>query len=770
MRTMFQAARSGGKALLLAALLLMLAGCAGHLTKGDEYAKKEEWSKAILEYRQAYADNPDNIEVKSRLKQMELKAADYYYHLGLIALEKGDIDRAIAFFQEGLVAMPENEKLQAAMRDAQLRKDSAAVYQEGVNLLGAGKRDEAKLRFQHALALYPDQKGAALKLAEIEKQETGASSEGLALTSSAPITLNFRDTDIRDAYEFLTKSFGVNVVFDDGVKNVPVTLYAKDVTFKQGLDLLLATSRTFYRKIGPNSILLAMDSKEKRGQYEDEVMRTFSLNTIRAKEMADILKGLMTIKKIVINEELNTITIRDTDEVIRLAERTIEVNDRKPAEVILDVEILEIDRTKAETLGLDFGSYQISASIPPYPLNESLSAARSSGLLTLPTATLNFFKQDVNAKTLANPRVRVLSGRSAKIHIGDRVPLIATTIQDATGQVRNTYDYKDIGIGLNAEPSVHLDNSVTVKLGLVVSSLGQNLGTPSQPEYSIGSRDAETFMLLRDGETAILGGLIQEDERNNKVFIPGIGEIPAIGALFTNYNNTADRTDVLLTITPHVVRGWEQPGPAQRQFFSGTENSYADHQLFADLTTKAVSEAGVAVTPRIDTNGVTSGAPAAAPPASAVVAAAPSVAAAVAPVATAQPVQTPQLGFSDAVYEVAAGSDVSIKLTGQNLSGATALPIEILYNAQVMSFVRAEAGSPAPQSFNATADEGKGEISLALGYAAGAVPGSASTIAVVTMHANKAGISYLMYRTRTVTGANGAPLDVQVRASRVVVK
>jgi general secretion pathway protein D len=769
---MFYAARSGGKVLVLAWLLLTLAGCAGHMTRGDEYARKDEWSKAILEYRQAYADNPDDIEVKSRLKQMELKAADYYYHRGLIALENGDVDRAIAFFQQGLVAMPENEKLQAAMRDAQARKDAAAVYDEGMNLLAAGKRDEAKQRFQRALDLYPDEKQAALRLAEIEKQEAGASSEGLALTSSAPITLNFRDTDIRDAYEFLTKSFGVNVVFDDGVKNVPVTLYAKDVTFKQGLDLLLATSKTFYRKIGPNSILLAMDSKEKRGQYEDEVMRTFSLNTIRAKDMADILKGLMTIKKIVINEELNTITIRDTDDVLRLAERTIEVHDRKPAEVLLDVEILEIDRTKAETLGLDFGSYQISASIPPYPLTQSFSAARSSGLLTLPTATLNFFKQDVDAKTLANPRLRVLSGRSAKIHIGDRVPLIATTIQDATGQVRNTFDYKDIGIGLDAAPIVHLDNSVTVKLGLVVSTLGQNLGTPSQPAYSIGSRDAETYMLLRDGETAILGGLIQDSDRNNKVFIPGLGEIPAVGSLFTNYNNSAGRTDVLLTITPHVVRGWEQPSPSERRFFSGTENTYADHQLFAELTTRAVSDAGQPVTPRIDTNGVTSGSPTATPPAGTTPPPAPAqpavLVAPTAPASAAAP--PPQLGFSDAVYEATAGSDLSIKLTGQNLAGVTALPIEVLYNAQVMSFVRADAGSPVPQSFNAAADESKGVISLKVAYAAGAAAQNESVIASITMHANKAGVSYLMYRSRTVTGANGAALDAQVRASRVVVK
>lgn len=755
------------RTLLLAAMILTLASCAGHMSRGDEYAAKDDWMKAILEYRQAYGESPDDIEVKSRLKQMEMKAADYYYHRGEITLAKGDLDGAITLFQQGLVAMPENDKLRSAMKEAQMRNEAAALYQEGTNLLAAGKQADAKWRFKKALEVYPDQKESLTKLADIEKQELGAASESLALSSSAPITLNFRETDIRDAYEFLTKSFGVNVVFDDGVKNVPVTLYAKDVTFEQGLGLLLATSKTFYRKIGPNTILVALDSKEKRGQYEDQLVRTFVLNTVRAKEMADILKGVLTIKKIVINEQLNTITIRDSEEVIHLAERMIQNNDKKPAEVILEVEILEINRTKAENLGLDFGSYQVSAAIPPYPFG-GYQAAKANSTLTLPSATLHFFKQDVDAKTLANPRIRVLNGKSAKIHIGDRVPLIATTIQDATGQVRNTFDYKDIGIGLNAEPTVHLDNSVSVKLSLVVSTLGQNLGTASQPAFSIGSRDAETTMLLRDGETAILGGLIQDNERNARIKVPGIGDIPALGALFTSFNNSHDRTDVLLTITPHVVRGWEQPPASELQFYSGTENGYDNRQLFAELKQRAVSDTGVQLAPRIDTNGTV---PATALQTQAALAkpAVPGVA----PLPTLAATQSsakPLLDFSEAVYDVTAGEEFSIKLTGQNLGGIASLPIEILYNPQVMNFVRGEAGELPPQSFSAAADGDKGAILVKLAYAPDAAPKDSSVIANLVMHADNPGVSYLLYRTRTVNGSGGETIDAQIKASRVVVK
>jgi general secretion pathway protein D len=758
------------KTLLVVATLLTLSSCAGHMTRGDEYAAKDEWIKSILEYRQAVSERPNDIEVRSRSKQMEVKAADYYYHRGAIMMVKGDIDGAITLFQQGLVVMPENDKLLSAMKDAQMRKEAANLYQEGTSLLVVGKPVDAKRRFKKALEVCPDHKESAKKLAEIEKQEFGAASESLALSSSAPITLNFRETDIRDAYEFLTKSFGVNVVFDDGVKNVPVTLFAKDVTFEQGLGLLLATSKTFYRKIGPNTILMALDNKEKRGQYEDQMVRTFELNSVRAKEMADILKGVLTIKKIVINEQLNTITIRDSEEIIRLVERVIQNNDKKPAEVILEVEILEINRTKAENLGLDFGSYQITAAVPTYPLTGSFHTAQSAtGTLTLPSATLHFFKQDVDAKILANPRIRVISGKSAKIHIGDRVPLIATTIQDATGQVRNTFDYHDIGVGLTAEPTVHLDNSVTVKLGLVVSSLGQNLGTAAQPAFSIGSRDAETTMLLRDGETAILGGLIQANERNARILIPGLGDIPALGALFTSYSNSADRSDVLLTITPRVVRGWEQPTALERQFYSGTENDYYDRQLFAELKTAAMSDAGAPLAPKIDTNGAA--ASTALPTLAATLPMVPVLPAA--PLSAAAPAQSPAsplLDFSEAVYEVVAGQEFSIKLTGQNLTGVASLPIEVLYNAQVMNFMRGEAGEPAPQSFSASADGDKGVIAVKLAYAPNAAPKDTSVVASLIMHADNPGVSYLIYRTKTVNGAGGETINAQVRASRVVVK
>lgn len=736
-------------------LIMLLASCAHNRPTGDELAAQDEWVKAVIEFRRELQENPDDSLLKAKLERMELQAANYYYHRGMRELESGNMEGAEQAFQQGLVSMPNNVKLRQMLNETMQQKEAGNLYREGINLLAAGNTLEARRRFQRALDLHPDYKEAAAKLQEIKVKERERADEGLALSSSAPITLNFRDIDIRDAFDFLAKSFGVNVIFDDGVKNTAINLYAKDVTFEQGLNLLLATSKTFYKKVGRNTILLSLDNKEKRGQYEDQMVKVFYLNAIRAKEMSDILKGLLTIRKIIINEELNSITIRDNAEVMHLVERVIRSSDEKPAEVILEVEILEVNRTKAEKIGLDFGSYSISGSVPTYPMSSSFAdAAYNTGTVTVPSATLRFFKQDVSAKMLANPKIRVLNGKPAKIHIGDRIPLIATTIQDVTGQVRNAYDYKDIGIQLNAEPTIHLDNSVTVKLGLEVSSLGQNLGTANQPAYSIGSRSAETYMLLRDGETAILGGLIRDDERKAHVKIPGLGDVPVLGTVFTSYDDSNGRTDVLLTITPHVVRGWEIPLPSEREFFSGTENSYADKSLFAafnDEKSPAALRKGTASVTPIDAGelllpgmrGDESG-------------------------KYADPVY---FAFSKPSYEKSVGQEFEIEVVAQNLPGITSAPLEILYNPQVMSFVKADSGkSPEPKEFSASADEAKGVLNLKLDYSDKAPAKGNQVVARLVMKANAPGVSYLTYGTQDVVGTDGKNIVARSRASRVVIQ
>ena len=682
--------------------LILLGACASPVQVADNYIAQDEWMKAVLSYRKAAADYPTDVEYKSRLKQTELKAADYYYQRGLSLFEKENFDGALIQYQQGLAAMPDHGKLQQAMRQVMLRKEANNLYADALKAKEAGQPDEYLRLLKRALDAYP-----GFKLAEnlLTKESNFLAEEEsvdrLKVSSRAPITLNFRQTDIRTAFEFIAKSFGIDVVFDEGVKTFPVTLFAKDVTFEEALSLILATTKTFYKKVGSNTILIAPESKEKRGQYEDQMVRVFQLTNINAKEMVEILKGVTPLKKVIVNEALNTVVVRDTEEAIKVAEKVIAINDKRPAEIILEVEILEVNRSKAERLGLDFGSYNVKASIPStanIPVNTSIGDAyQNAGMLTFPSATFNFYKQDVDAKTLANPRVRVLSGKSAKIHIGDRVPLRATTIQDATGQVRTTYDYKDIGIKLTAEPVIHLDNSVTVKLALEVSSLGQNIGTLTEPAYSIGTRNAETFMLLRDGETAILGGLIREEDRKSRTSVPLLGDIPGLGWLFTSKDDTGNRTDVLLTITPRVVRGWDMPDKDSQMFVSGSEDRFYSQPLFsgfgvAKTATSISMNTSSSPTQSKDTRTQI------APPKSlkdttSVVEKNSASKSAVNEPTAPDSGQQSLLAFSEAVYESESGKEFEIKLTGVNLDGVKNLVAEILYNPQLVKYLRNEPGN-----------------------------------------------------------------------------
>ncbi len=751
---------------LLGFAVNLLVACAGTVERADDYIAQDEWMKAVLEYRKAVAKDRSDIEFRSRLRQTEQKAADYYYQRGLEQLGQGNIDGAIVQFQQGLTAMPEHVKLSQVMGQVLLRKEAQSLYEEAIREMDAGKPEAAKRLLSRALEADPDHKRASELLAKYEVETLAEEdADRLAVTSRAPITLNFRQTDLRAAFEFVAKSFGVDIIFDEGVKSVPITLFAKDVTFEQALNLMLATTRTFYSKVGPNTILLAPDTKEKRGQYEDQIVRTFQLSSIRAKEMADILKGLITIRKLMVIESLNALVMRDTEEVIKLASKIIAASDRRVAELILEVEILEINRSKAERLGLDLGTYRVTASTgaTPIPVVGDIGAAiRNAATLTLPSATFNLYKQDVDAKTLANPKVRVLSGKNAKIHIGDRVPLRAATIQDVTGQVRTTYDYKEVGIRLLAEPIVHIDNSVTVKVGLEVSTLGENLGTATEQAFRIGTRNAETFMTLRDGETAILGGLIRDEERKTRVRVPFLGDIPVVGTVFTSFDDSSGRTDVLLTITPRVVRGWDLPTKEARSFVSGTEDRYLSERLFASLQQRALRPARTAIAAPASGQPAPVPLPLTPPPPAA--GTTPVAGLALPPVA-----RPPLLSFSEPVYESGSNSEFEVQLVGENLKDIVNLPMEVLLNPQLLKLVRSEAG-PAVADLKVDADESRGVLRVVAKLKEGGGTDEKMVLARLVLRGDKAGISYLVYRATSLAGAGGAAVSAQVRASRVVIK
>ncbi len=284
---------------------------------------------------------------------------------------------------------------------------------------------------------------------------------------------------------------------------------------------------------------------------------------------------------------------------MKLVEKVIAANDLKEAEVILDVEILEISRSNSLKYGWNFTPGGLSASASVQGTASSTTAATSSGgialselrnlskdniFVTLPGLVVNLIKQDSDAQTLANPRVRVLNNKKATFHVGERIP-IQTSIAQTTGVAgyvpTSTFDYKDVGIKLNIEPTVHLNNTVTLNMKLEISTLGDALNFGNgQIQYKFGTRTTETLINLRDGETVIIGGLIKDEERKSRFKIPILGDIPILGKLFASADDGTIKTDILMSITPNIVRGMELPDKDSQAFWSGTEQDYDTKPLF----------------------------------------------------------------------------------------------------------------------------------------------------------------------------------------------
>lgn len=713
---------------------VFISGCSSNgIKKAESHAAQGNWLKAVMEYRSELEKDPASVELKSSLRQAELRAAEFYFQRGVSALAKDNYDAAIGSFEEGLAAMPGHEKLKSILHATIAKREAYELTKEGMRYRKMGDLQKEKHSLEKALELAPGDPMVLRQWQQLNSRIEKEKIEEFDLKTSETITLNFQETDIKKAFGFLSSVFGINVIFDDGVKDKKITLYAKNITFRQALNLMMGTTRTFYIKVARNTILLATDTKDKRGQYEDYSIRTYHLNNASAKLVSDVLKGVLSLQKVVVNEDLNTLTIRDTKAGLDLAEQLIQANDRKPAEIILEVDILEVNRTKATQLGFDYGS-MISLEYPGYTVSGSFSETLRQGTVTIPAINFRYFKQNVDAKTLANPKIRVLDGKQAKIHIGDRVPLRSSTIQEATGQTRTTFQYTDIGIRLNVLPEIQLDNSSLVKLGLEVSSLGQNLGTDADPAYSLGTRNAETFMLLRDGETAILGGLIRDEERRTTVKVPGLGDMPVLGALFSSNDDSDVQTDVLLTITPRIIRPWQLPPKNTWNLYSGKADRYFSQPY---ITNPENDDRIFYNVGQISNHSE-----------------------------QALPTKT-VLSFHLASYDVVEGNEVEVALVKSGHIQQATFPVNIRYDNDVLEFISLE--STVENGLTGVENIGDGEIK-ALATLNEKILADGAEFARLRFKANKIGVSYILLGTNSAVGNPDNRYQISPGSAYVVVK
>ena len=733
---------------LVLAAVLALTACGDDRTRPNALVNTPGngayWSGIVAEARLDAQQNPNKSEFRTALLSAVQGAEDFYLKSGRGYQSQNDMESAEGTFSKGLLVVPESQMLRDALEELKQLKQSRALMAQGKSSLQLGRTDRAVAQLEQALQLDPNNREALNLLNRAYgSSPIHTAPKPIRLKSSAAVTVNFRDADMKEAFLTLGKNYGLNTIFDSGLEDQDVTLYAENVSFDQAFRLMLKATGNHFRPMGDNSMLIFRDTPEGRASNTDFHVRTFYLESAPAEQMQALVERVFDVPNISASSQNNALTIRTTRQKLALADRLIRANDRAQAEVSLEVEILEFNRTKSENLGVNFGS-QITISPPTVTLGDIRSGAAdaqlASSVVTLPASSIQFFKQDVDARTLASPRIRTVSQKLATIHIGDRVPLRAATVLDANGQSRTSFEYRDIGIKLEVTPKVLLDNSTDVSLNLEVSSLGQNLGTADESAFSIGTRNIETNMVLNNNETAIIGGLIRGEERVSTQSVPGLGEIPVVGRLFQVRDGQGTRTDILLTLTPRIVKGWDIPSPADTEFFSGTGDRVGSENEFAFLDTGAPGGAVI----RLDLDGNAKPAAAIPSPVVAVPSSLPQpTQAAVTGAATA-----PSLGFGSSVYEVADGNDLTIRVDAAGFSAGAKGDFRIRFNKNIVEVKSASGAGNSSVSF----DNAAGEITVDGGNL-----GSGAAVATVTLTGKQAGLSYFLIEMTNPPAGSGAP-------------
>ncbi len=592
-------------------MCLVLAGCAGQkaFNAGDRYYQQGEYDLAMEQYASAIAEDPQRQEYRMKWLDARGRSAIWHFERGQQLAEKGNLTQAAEEYRQAAAldgsltaAVQKLNKVQDLIQADQLIAEADEFYVKG-------RYNQARANLDKALQLVPKNPGAEELLHQVQlASQTVMDGYELELTSREPLSLQFADMDLRQAFAVLSQLSGIHFILDEEISPSPVTLLLKKASFAQVLDLLLKLNGLGKRVLNTQTILIYPKTQEKEKQYEDRIIQVFYLSNIEAKNAVNMLRTMLQTRKIYVHEELNAIVIRDKPEVIELARQVLDAADRNDSEVVFDLELVEVSHRDVLDLGPKLSKYSISAGMGRTIVDSTgntvtnlvsdvLTAGGSTDTLvnsfsrlesfyTLPTATFDFAKTLTDSEILANPKIRVKNRAKAKVHIGTREPIVTTNISTTTGDITSSnVQYIDVGVKLDVEPIIQLDDTVVTTLSLEVSNiLEKEEITGGGFALRISTTNAGSSLILKDGERTIIGGLIRDDLSNTRNTLPFIGSIPIIGELFTGRNKEKNKREILLSITPHIVRNLEVPRPDVATIWSGSEEDLAPGARFASFS------------------------------------------------------------------------------------------------------------------------------------------------------------------------------------------
>jgi general secretion pathway protein D len=709
--------------------------------------------------------DPSNLAYRSTLLRNRELAATRLLHEAEQARAAGHPEQARSAYEGALRIDPANRNARAGLAALEMDVRHTQLLADADKLAG---RDDGQARelARRILLENPAHAGArALQQRLDEKAErVEAALQGLAGRFRTPVTLQFRDASIKLAFEALARTSGINILLDKDVKpDIKVSIFVKDVSVEDALELLLLQSQLEKKLISDSTVLIYQNTPAKVKEYQDLKIRSFHLVNAEAKQIAAMIKTLLKTRDIVVHEKTNSVVMRDTPEAVELAARLVDDQDVPDPEVMLEVEVLEISGSRLSELGLALPS-SVGLSVPGANLTlGALRGTRASDLLVAPapSVTLNMLAQDSDANLLASPRIRARNHEKARIMIGDRVPVITNAITPvSTGApvVTGNVQYLDVGLKLEVEPDIHSDNAVSIKVNLEVSSIVKEVQNSQSGTlaYQVGTRNAATVLRLKDGETQILGGLISDEDRNSASKVPGLGQLPLLGRLFSSHRDDARKTEIVLSITPHVI-GARAPADARKaEYWSGTEASLrANPLMLRQLGTVALAP-GAGPAARF---------PAAASTSEAGLMRAPAAGAA-------SPASQPLLLSWQGPAQAKAGEHLSVTLDAQTTQAARSLALVLTFDPALLRVVEATEGDFLQQSrlvskFERQIDEKAGQLALSLAAASGAGSGAGS-IATIEFEALAPGAVQLSAVQVKAISATDEPVSVTTPAPFIV--
>jgi len=571
-------------------ILALVAGCAADRLHRDGLAAIErgDYESGVALLNQAVQNNPQNMTFRLDLQARRDAAIQQLIAIADTARGAHQLDRAAQDYKRVLALDPNNDRAKRGLAGLEGDARHGEIVTQARKDFERKDYDAAEAKLRGVLS--EDQGyGAAHELANAINTARGPITVAprLKTRDNHKVTLQLRDAPTKMVFEVLSRETGINFILDKDVKSdTKTTIFVQDVPVEQAIDLVLDQNALARQILADNMVLIYPNIAAKQKDYEQQIVRTFYLTNAVPKDAESMLKTVLAAKTMFVDERTNVLVIRDTPDVVRMAEKLVASLDVAEPEVMLEVEVLELSRSRLQDLGIQ---YPTSATFTPSRLAKATTGG-SSGLLLSDLShqnsdtigisqslavTVNAMKQAGLVNTLASPRIRARNKEKAKVLIGSKEPVITNSVTPtASGApvVTGSVQYLDVGLTLEVQPTIYLDSDVAIKLSLEVSSILKQVATASGTiAYEIGTRNANTLLRLKDGETQILAGLIQESDTRTANTIPGLGDIPILSHLFGTHHSDHEKDEIVLSITPRIIRMQPRPSSDATEFWYGTE-------------------------------------------------------------------------------------------------------------------------------------------------------------------------------------------------------